>query len=96
MVTSSSGPAAPNGFAVVGVGGAPRYWDVTTSAVFTGSVQVCVQYDATQVSGDESALQMVDATNSFANITTSVNTTTKVVCGTTTTLSTFAIVDQSL
>ena len=96
VISSSEGPSPPNGFDVIGLDGQPRYWDVSTSASFSGSFEVCIHYDPTQLTGDANSLQLVDAGNGFTDITTSVNTTSDVICGTTTTTSTFAVVDQPL
>ncbi|MDW2294717.1 thrombospondin type 3 repeat-containing protein [Vibrio sp. 1404] len=42
----TTGPAAPSGFVIYSVGGSdPLYFDVVTSAVFDGKVEVCVTYD---------------------------------------------------
>ena len=94
VFTSSQGPTPPASTVVLGLDGTPRYWQIATSAVFAGSFEVCTKYDPTQVVGAQAALQIVDAENSFTNITSSVNTTTKVICGITTTMSTFAVIDQ--
>ena len=92
VITSSQGPAAPSGHAVIGVGGAARYWQVTSSASLTGAIQICTQYDPSAFTGNANSLELVDATNAFTNITTSNNTSTQVICGSTSALSTFAVI----
>ena len=94
IIVSSEGPTAPDGLSIVGLDGAALYWAVSTTATFNGSIEVCVQYDPTQVNGPINTLNLVDVSNGFANITTSVNTSTNVICGATSTISTFAVIDQ--
>ncbi|HXI60654.1 MAG TPA: HYR domain-containing protein [Polyangia bacterium] len=79
----------PTGYEVVGA----RFWDISTTAAFTGPIQVCIHYDHTEVTGDESALRLVhDDGSGFANITTSLDITRHIVCGSTNSLSPFAVV----
>jgi protocatechuate 3,4-dioxygenase beta subunit len=94
LVTSNAGPPPPTGFKIVGLSAQPVYYDINTTATFPGAVTVCITYDETQVHGTESKLKLMhhDGTG-FANITTSLDTVNNVICGTTTTLSPFAVVE---
>src|SRR5439155_6848235 len=74
----------------------PRYYEITTTATFTGSVTVCVTYNQSDVSGNESHLKLMVYDTSLAawvNITTSLDVQTNVICGTTTHFSEFALME---
>ena len=92
----SSGPPAPTAYQVVGVAGQPVYFDINTTATFSGTVTVCITYDQTQVVGLESGLKLMHYVEAgFVNITGSVDAVNNVVCGETTSLSPFAIVQPA-
>ena len=88
LVTSASGPALPRGFAVAGN---PLIYDVSSTAQFTGQISVCINF-AGQVFPAGAVIRLlhyengawVDVTSSGPNGTT--------ICGITTTLSPFAVV----
>lgn len=56
----SIGPSAPSGFVVYSVGQTtPLYFDIVTSAVFDGNVEVCVSYDDSNLTqGAENQLEL--------------------------------------
>jgi hypothetical protein len=88
-VVSSSGPAMPSGFLPVG-----RYYDLSTTATYSGNVQTCIRYDEAQAIGPESALQLRRYSGSaWGDITTSVDTVAHVICGTSTALGTFVVME---
>jgi len=94
VVASSAGPPPPAGFQVVGSPGQPRYWKISTTAGYTGSIEVCIHYDQAWIQGDESLLRLVhDDGSGFQNITSFIDTVSNVVCGTASSLSPFAIVE---
>ena len=94
VVESGAGPPPPTGYRIVGLGGQPRYWDIDTSAGYTGPIRVCIRYDISQVRGPESQLRLVhDEGQGFRDITTEIDTTNDIICGTTTSLSPFAVVE---
>jgi hypothetical protein len=71
-------------------------YDITTSATFAGSVEVCFSYDEGSLAGSESNVRLIhyDATAlppAWIDITTSVDTDANRVCGETGTLSPFVI-----
>ena len=95
VVSSGVGPAASNGLAIVGISGQPHYWAATTSAVFSGAVSVCIHYDPSDVVGTQSNVKLVDAAAGFVDLTSSVDTINHVVCGSATSLSTFAVAEPA-
>jgi N-acetylneuraminic acid mutarotase len=85
---SPTGPPTPAGFQL---GEPPIYIDLLTSAGFTGSVEVCVNYSGAAFS-NESLIRLfhfVSAT--WTDITTSLDTVANVICGATTSFSPFAV-----
>jgi hypothetical protein len=95
VVESGAGPPPPSGYRIVGLGGEPRYWDIDTTAGYSGPITVCIRYDITQVMGPETQLRLVhDAGDGFRDITTSIDTATDIICGQTTSLSPFAVVES--
>ena len=81
--SSAVGPDLPAGFQL-----ADMYYDITTTATFTGSISVCMSYPET-TTGD---LRLLHYENSaWVDVTTSVDTVARVVCGDTTSLSPFAV-----
>jgi hypothetical protein len=91
---STSGPLPPEGY--VAVPAAPaRYFEISTDAVFSGNVEVCITYDDGDVTQDESHLKLLHYDgDSWVDVTTSLNTETNVICGSATTLSPFLIVEK--
>ena len=88
LATSSSGPTPPSGFQL---GTPPTFYELTTTASFSGPVTVCVNYSAVSFQ-DESQLGLFHFENgSWIESTTSLDTTNKIICGVVTSLSPFAI-----
>jgi len=88
----SSGPLPPTGYHVLGVAGQPAYYDITTTATFSGLVTVCIAYNPTHLIIPESALVLMHYVGAkFVPITTSVDTVNHVICGQTTSLSPFIV-----
>ncbi len=50
VTTSTVGPPPPAGLQIVGI---DVYYDIDTTATFSGLVTVCIAYDETQVAGPE-------------------------------------------
>jgi hypothetical protein len=85
--TSDDGPPPPDGFAREP--GAP-YFDITTTTVHDGPIDVCVDYGAADYSGVTPRLfHLADGT--WQDVTTTLDRSGNVVCGRTTSLSTFAV-----
>jgi hypothetical protein len=93
VTTSSTGPTPPVGF---GLGDPPIYFNISTTAVFSGSVEVCIGYGGIGFV-DETALQLLhfDGT-SWVDTTTSLDTVNDVICGSVSSLSPFIVAAPSL
>jgi hypothetical protein len=91
VIRSSSGPTSPSGFSF---GEPPTYYDVTTTASFTGPVSVCIDYNPEQFV-DPSGLRLLHFENSARlDVTASNNTRTNTICGQVSTLSPFAVAER--
>jgi len=92
--TSSSGPPPPDGYELVPADPA-IYYDITTTAVYDGQMEICIQYEETAVTGEESDLRLMHYTSDPAewnDITIlPVDVDNNRVCGTATTLSPFIL-----
>ncbi|MFN8179615.1 MAG: FG-GAP-like repeat-containing protein [bacterium] len=89
----SAGPPPPAGFQIVPVS-PPVYDDISTTATFTGQVTVCLHYNDTDVVGSEANLKMYHfASGSWVDVTSSLDTNANIVCGQSTSLSPFVIVE---
>jgi hypothetical protein len=92
VVQSGFGPPPPTGFEIVG----GRYWDIDTTALHTGAIIVCIQYDEMELQGDEADVRLVhDEGAGFVDITTSRDPAANVVCGMAMSLSPFAVVEPA-
>jgi len=90
---SDTGPEIPGSFLV---GEPTTYYNLETDAVHTGSIEVCITYDEDALAVPEDLVRILhwDTTGTpdqWVDITTSVDTMTNVVCGTTAELSPFVI-----
>jgi len=92
VTTSTSGPSGPTGYTIVGTAGLPTYYEITTTAAYSGTVTICISYDETQVTGDEANLKLQKWDGvTWQDITTSVDTVNNKIYGATTTLSIFIV-----
>jgi hypothetical protein len=86
VVTSSSGPATPTGFAL----GTPAvYYNLATTATFTGPISICINYTGISFSTPPSLLHFEG--NTWADVTTSQDTANHIVCGSVASLSPFGL-----
>ena len=86
--TSSTGPTPPAGFTV---GTPPTYYNIQTTATYGPPVSVCITYNPAQF-GDPSMLHLFHFENNvWVDVTTSIDTSKHVICGTVNSLSPFAI-----
>lgn len=70
----------------------PVIYDITTSAIVSGSATVGIAYDGTDIVEDESGISLLQYDNSqWINITTEVDSTTMTVYGSASSLSSFAV-----
>jgi len=94
VVTTTTGPPPPTGFKIVGLAEIPLYFDINTDASYSGDLTVCMRYDETQVAGPEANLKLMQRVDSgFVNVTTSVDTVNDIICGRTTHLCIFVVVE---
>jgi len=86
---SRMGPPLPPDYRLVG-----DYYDITTTATFSGQAAVCVAYDEADVLGPESKLEFRHHSGvSWDNITTSLDAIGNVICGAATSFSLFAVLE---
>jgi len=94
VAISEGGPPPPAGFRIIGINGQPTYYDFTTTATFSGNIEVCINYDESDVQGSEANLQLRHFNGGSTDITNlPVNEFDNIICGTTTTLSFFAVME---
>jgi hypothetical protein len=93
VTISESAPPLPGGFSV----GVPAtFYDIATTAVFTGSIEICFNYAAVQFEDEEALVLLHFESGAWADVTTTHDIGTKTICGSVTTLSPFAIAAASL
>ncbi|MBI4715063.1 MAG: Ig-like domain-containing protein, partial [Nitrospirae bacterium] len=68
-------PSVPSGYA------SPVYYDISTTAGYTGSVTVCIVYNPAVYGAREGLVKLLHQEGSLVDKTTSVNTATDTVCG---------------
>jgi len=88
LTTSSSGPASPSGFQL---GSPPTYYEITTTALYSGSITVCINYSGVSFD-DESNLRLYHLESGvWVDQTVSLDTTNDIICASASSLSPFAI-----
>ena len=91
-VTSSSGGAPPpDGFKL---GNPPTYYNISSTATFSGSVQLCIDYSGVQYSNASTLKLMHFTGGAWVDVTTSNDTSRNVICGTTPHFSPFVVVES--
>jgi hypothetical protein len=90
LTTSSAGPPPPSGLRL---GTPPTYYEISTTAQFTGSVELCFNYSGTSF-GNENNLKLshFDGTG-WVDVTSSLDTVNDIICGLVTSLSFLAILE---
>ena len=92
VTTSSAGPTPPDGLSL---GNPPTYFEISTTALFSGTVDVCIDYAGIAFI-DESSLQLLHLdTTGWVNTTTLLDTINDVICGSVTSLSPFIIAEPA-
>jgi probable HAF family extracellular repeat protein len=83
-----SGPDMPANFQIQG-----RYYDISTTAVCSGAIEICFNYDDSGLTQDqEQALQILHYdVDHWEDVTTGVDTTNNVICGEVTAFSEFVV-----
>jgi len=88
LTTSNAGPPPPAGFKL---GNPPTYYDLATTASFSGTVTVCINYTGITF-GDTANLKLSHFVDpNWMDTTLSLDTATSTICGSVTSLSPFAI-----
>ncbi|MEE8155543.1 MAG: hypothetical protein V3T53_11375 [Phycisphaerales bacterium] len=88
LETSSEGPPPPAGFKV---GNPPTYYELQTTATFTGDVEVCIDYSGLSF-GNESALKLFHFEDGeWVDRTSFLDTVNDIICATVSSFSLFAI-----
>ena len=92
LTTDTVGPALPAGLQL---GDPPSYFDLATTATFSGPIEICFSYSESAYNSPESGLRMLHfEAGAWVDVTTSLDTVGNVLCGTTTSLSPFAVAVQ--
>jgi hypothetical protein len=92
--TNTNADLLPAGFSL---GTPPVYYEISTTAVFTGSVQVCISYNPAQFAPPETAIRLLhDESGVFVDRTTSLDIVNHIVCGSVTHFSAFTIGTASI
>ena len=88
---TDTAPAVPSGFEI---GDPPVFYDISTTAAFSGNVEVCLRYDEAAIGIPEMDLRLLhydSGTAMWEDATTTVDLVSNVICGSVTSLSPFAI-----
>jgi hypothetical protein len=88
LTTSSTGPPPPSGFAL---GQPPVYYDLTTTAVFSGSVEVCIDYSGVRFKNEAKLRLQHFEGGRWVDRTIFLDTRQDIICAQVTSLSPFAI-----
>ncbi|HYL77589.1 MAG TPA: hypothetical protein VEU96_25470 [Bryobacteraceae bacterium] len=86
LATNSSAPAPPAG---VALGTPPVYYNLATTATFTGTISICINYTNITFTTTPSLFHFEGG--SWVDVTTSQDTVNQIVCGSVTSLSPFAL-----
>ncbi len=92
MTVTTSGPEEPSSYTTIPVNN-PIYYNIITTASFSGDIQVCIDYDDIGLTPEEEAaltLQHYDGMG-WTVITASLDTLNNLICGTTASLSPFIV-----
>lgn len=93
LTTDTVGPAVPTGFQL---GDPADYFEISTTATFSGNVEVCITYDETAYDPPETAIRLLHFTaGAWSDITTSLDDVANIVCGTTSSFSPFALATRT-
>jgi len=91
LTTSTNGPPPPTGFQL---GNPAEYYNLTTTATFTGTILVCINYTGISFVTPPGPRLFHFENGSWVDRTVSVDTTNMIVCGSVTSLSPFALFRQ--
>lgn len=92
VTESSTGPAIPQGFTL---GDPPTYFELATTATFSGEVEVCFNYSNLSFSSTADLRLMHYENGAWTDVTSGLYETRTVVCGSVSSFSPFAIVEKT-
>jgi hypothetical protein len=87
-----SGPELPSGFQLVKRGG--RFYDITTTAGFSGSVEIAIDYSNMEFTVPEEMLQLYHYNGAWSDCTTYIDTLNDIIYGSVDSLSIFAVIEN--
>ncbi|MEX2144836.1 MAG: hypothetical protein WD712_00435 [Candidatus Spechtbacterales bacterium] len=90
--TSDSGTPAPSGFQL---GDPPVYYNITTTAEYNGSIKICLPYNDENFITEDNLKLMHFKEGEWVDITISLDTENKIICGEANGLSEFALMTQN-
>jgi len=92
---SSAGPSPPTGFKL---GEPPMYYDITTTATFTDTIQISITYDESKFTNETNLklMQWDEAVQEWQDVTVSLDTVNNIIYGQVTSLSLFAVMEPPL
>lgn len=90
LTTSSAGASPPPNFKL---GNPPVYYDITTTATYSGPITVCFTYSPSSFTNASNVRLFHETSAGWVDVTTSVDPTTNTVCGQTTSLSPFILAE---
>ena len=89
LTTSNQGAAPPQGFQL---GEPPIYYELQTTATYTGAITVCIDYSGTSLAGDDNLhLLHGSAGGTWTEVTSSSDPGSNIICGLVTSLSPFIV-----
>ena len=91
VTSTTSGPPPPTGFKL---GAPPTYYNISTTATFSGPIQVCINYASASYHNPSSLRLFHNANGTWVDITTSNDTVAQVICGSTPSLSPFVALES--
>ncbi len=90
VTTDDTGPGLPSGFQV---GSPGTYYDISTTATFSGTVEICIDYSGVNYDSEAELKLLHFESGAWVDATTSLDTVNDIICGEVTSLSPFAIVN---
>jgi hypothetical protein len=92
LTTSSAGPPPPSGFAL---GIPPIYYDLTTTALFSGPIEVCINYSGVRFKNEATLKLQHCEGGRWVDRTISLDIRNDIICASVTSLSPFAIFEPA-
>ena len=92
LTTGTAGPTPPAGFQL---GQPPTYYNLSTTAAYSGPITLCINYSGVNYTNPSQLLLFHNENGAWVTATTSLDTTHQVICGTVTSLSPFLIVQRA-